>query len=260
MPFNLIAAAEAAPGTGTVNVAFPEDDRYARLDVADSIMITPNLAKVLGVLYSAESTGARALLRQPGEIDKAFLKCCLTTDVDPTQGYQDLFKTPIALKVGSKLQALSVNATSEDTLIGLLLGTGYINPAPFTIDEIIDGYSDTTITALTWHNVPVTWNQDLKAGVYSVVGMRASVFLAANPWTALARLNIPGNTAWKPGVPASIAEADHEELQSQTMEPWTIWGDIGVTFKAPEQMPNIQVCSPAAHTDENVQLMLRKVG
>lgn len=260
MPFNLIGATEAAPGTGTVNIAFPQDDRYARLDANDSIKVTKDLAYLLGLLYSAESTGARALIRQPGEIDLSFLKCSLTADVDPILGYSDHFKYPIPLKVGSKLQALSVNATDEDTIIGMMLGTGFLNPQPMQIDEIIDGYSDTTITANAWSDCAITWNQDLKAGKYSIVGMRGSVFLAANPWTALMRLSIPGNPTWKPGVPAAIAEADHEEYQSITYEPWKFWGDIGVTFLAPEEMPNIQVLSPAAHTDENIQLMLKKVG
>lgn len=259
MPFNLIGANEAAPGTGTVNVAFPQDDRYSRFDSNDSIRISKGMLHLLGVLYAAESTGARALIRQPKQTDKAFLKCALTTDLDPTQGYEHYFKNPIKLVEG-KLEAFSVNATDEDTIIGLMLGSGYIDPKPQTIDEIIDGYSDTTATALTWSDCTMTWNQSLAKGTYSVIGMRASVFLAANLWTTLVRLNIPSNTLWKPGVPATLAEADHEELQSQTFEPWNFWGDIGVKFNAPDQMPNIQVLSPSAVTDENVQLALKKVG
>lgn len=260
MPFNLIGATEATPGTGTVNIAFPQDDRYARLDANDSIRLTPEMKMILGVLYSAESTGARALIRQPKRTDKSFLKCSLTTDLDPTQGYEHYFKSPLPLNPKGKLQALSVNATDEDTIIGLLLGNGFIDPKPFTIDEIIDGYSDTTITALAWSDCPITWNQDLEAGKYSIVGMRASVFLGANLWTSLVRLDIPGNQDWKPGVPAGLAEADHEEFQSVTTEPYCIWGDMGITFNAPEQMPNIEVLSPSAVTDENIQLMLKKVG
>lgn len=260
MPFNIIGASEATPGTGTVNVAFPQDDRYARLDANDAIKVTKDLSYLLGVAYSAISTGGRCLVRQPGQIDKAFLKCRLSTDNDPTQGYEHLFKSPIPLKVGSKLELLSVNATDEDTLIGLIVGTGFLDPRPFTIDEIIDGFSDTTITANAWSPCAITWNQSLKAGKYSVVGMRGSVWLTAAAWAALMRLVIPGNPTWKPGVPCTISEADHEELQSTTYEPFTIWGDIGVTFSAPEEMPNIEVLSPAAHTDENIQLMLKKVG
>lgn len=256
----MIAATEATPGTGTVNVAFPQDDRYARLDANDSIKITKDLAYVLGVYSGAISTGGNALLRQPGEIDKAFIKSALLTSNDNITGWHHHYTNPIPLKVGSKLQALSVNATDEDTLIGIALGTGYLNPQPAPVDEIITGYADVTITALTWHPVTINWNQDLKNGTYSIVGMRGGVFLAANAWAAMMRVSIPGNPTWKPGVPCNVMQADHEEYQLTTAEPWKYWGDIGVTFKAPEQMPNVEVCSPAAHTDENVQLMLRKVG
>lgn len=258
MPFNLIGASEAAPGTGTVNVAFPQDDRVIRVDNGDAIKVPAHLKYLYGVLYAAESTGARLLLAQPSRSNKAFLKCALTADVDPVQGFEDYFRAPIALSV-DKLEALSVNATDEDTIVGLMLGNGMRANNPPTIDEIIDGYSDTTITANTWHPCPVTWNQDLKEGKYSIVGMRASVFLAANPWTSLVRVVVP-NPQWKPGVPATIAEADHEEFQSQSYEPYSVWGDMGLTFKAPEEMPNIEVLSPSAITDENIQLMLKKVG
>lgn len=258
MPFTLIGACEATPGTGTVNVAFPQDRHYSRLDVADSIKITAKANKLLGLLYIAASTGARALLHQPVGPDKSFIKCALQEDLDPNQGWHDHFKVPVELDV-DKLQARSVNATDEATLIGMMLGDGFLDPRPFTIDEIIDGYSDTTATALTWSDCAITWNQDLKEGKYSVVGMRASLFKAANPMIGLARLSGPSFTDWQPGVPCVVAEADHEEYQSITHEPWAIWGDIGATFKAPEEMPNIQLLQCTAPTDENVQLMLKKV-
>lgn len=256
----MIGASAATPGTGTVDIAFPSDDRYARLDNNLSIKLTKDMANLLGLFYSAISTGGRALLVQPKKIDKAFLKCCLSTDNDPTQGWHHHFRNPVALTPLAKLTARSVNATDEDTLIGMMLGTGFLDPKPMSIDEIIDGYSDTTIDANAWSDCEITWNQDIEEGLYSIVGMRGSVWLTANAWSALMRVNIPGNPSWKPGVPATIAEADHEELQSQTYEPWTFFGDMGVTFRSPEQMPNIQVLSPAAHTDENIQLMLKRVG
>lgn len=258
MPFNIIGAVEAAPGTGSVNIAFPQDDRYRRIDANDAIILNKKMTKLLGLLYAAESTGGRALLQQPGKVDKAFLRCCLSTDLDPSQGYHDHFKNPVALEA-DKLEALSVNATDEDTIIGMLLGNGFINPPPFTIDEIIDGYSDTTVTANAWTPCAITWNQALKKGTYSIVGMRASIWLTANLWAGLMRIAIPDKTDWKPGVPAALAEADHEEFQSQALEPWVLWGDMGVTFEAPDQMPDVEVLSLSAVTDENVQLMLKKV-
>lgn len=259
MPISIIGATEAAPGTGTVNIAFPLDPLYARLDANDAIRVGPQLQYLLGVIYAAESTAARVLIRQPAHVDKSFIKSMLTTDLDPTQGYTHLFSSPIPLEVGSKLEVLSVNATDEDTLVGLIVGTGYIAPKPDMITDIIDGYSDTTITANAWTDCSISWNQSLKAGTYSIVGMKASAYLAANLWTGLTRLTVPGHPEIRCGVPTALAEADHEEYQSVTFEPYSYWGDLGMTFEAPNEMPNISCLSPSAWTDENIMLMLKRV-
>lgn len=260
MPFNLVGFTEAAPGTGTVPVAPGGNEQLYRV-AGDDLYITQQARFVLGVLYAAEATGARAILRQAKMIDYDFIKGCLTADVDSIQGYTHLFGRPLPLRV-DKLNALSVNAGDEDTIIGVMLGSGKITQAMLdrvNPTHVINGYSDTTITALQWHHCAMTWNETLDAGIYEIVGMRAGVFLAANPWTALVRISIPGSQTWKPGVIASIMEADHEEYQSVTREPWKDWPLMGVRFDT-EHLPNIEVLSPAAHTDENVELTLQKVG
>jgi len=259
MPISIIGASEATPGTGTVNVAFPLDPLYSRLDANDSIRVSQDLQYLLGVFYAAESTAARVLIRQPARTDKAFLKSCLTTDPDAVQGYTHLFPNPIPLDVGSKLEVLSVNATDEDTIVGLIVGTGYVAPKPDYITDTIDGYSDTTITANAWTDCAITWNQSLKQGIYSIVGMKASSYLAANHWAGLTRLVVPGHPEIRCGVPTQLASADHEQYENATYEPYSYWGDLGMTFEAPNQMPNISCLSPSAWTDENVQLLLKRV-
>lgn len=260
MPFNVVGFSEATPGTGTVAVA-PAGNETLYRTVNDDLYVTAAAPYVLGVFYAAESTGARALLRQPGITDKDFIKGCLTTDNDPNQGWTHLFNRPVPLTV-DKLNAYSVNATDEDTLIGLLLGNGKISQASLdrvNPTHVINGYSDTTITANSWSNCPITWNEDLPSGIYEVVGMKVGVYLAANAWSALARLNIPGNNAWRPGVPCVIMEADHEEYQSITDEPYCDFPLMGVQFDH-LHLPSLEVLSPSAHTDQNIQLTLVKVG
>lgn len=259
MPISIIAAGEATPGTGTVNIAFPLDPLYSRLDGNDAIRVTPDLQYVLGVHYAAATTAGSILLRQPAQVDKAFIKSQLYTDNDPTQGYTHMFNRPVPLEANSKLELLSVNATDEVTSVGLILGTGYVAPKPDIVTDSISGYSDTTITAYAWTDCAITWNQSLKQGVYSIVGMKASAYLAANLWAGFIRLQVPGHPEIKCGVPAALAEADHEEYQSVTTEPYTYWGDLGMTFEAPQQMPNISAWSPSAWTDENIQLLLKRV-
>lgn len=264
MPFDVIGWSEAAPGTGTVGITRGANDTLMS-GAGDDINLKSdqNVYTLLGLLYAAESTGARALLRQPDlKLDHEFLKCALTPDLDPIQGYEHSFGQPLPLIGDSALTALSVNATDEDTIIGALVGNAPISQA--MLDKVrpthkISGYGDTTITANTWSTCALTWNQDLPAGKYAVVGMRASAFLAANNWLGLARLLIPSKTNWRPGVPLALAEADHEEYQSITAEPWARWPLMKDVYIDNNHMPNIECLSPAAHTDQNVELLLQKI-
>ncbi len=262
MPFNMVGFGEATPGAGTVPVAVGGGEQlYSLLDAGDSILVTEATPFVLGLFASGIATMGAAILRQPGKTDKAVIKSCLQTDNDPAQGFSDFMKTPLVLKPKAKLTALSVNAADEDTLIGIMLGTGPFPRRDYVIDEVISGFADVTIAAAsTWMPVPITWNKDPPEGVYSIVGMRGSAFLAANLWSALMRLVIPGHPEYRPGVPVTLAEADHEEMQSQTYEPWVNWGQIGIQFKAPEQMPNAEILSTSLITDENIELRLMRVG
>lgn len=264
MPFDVIGFSEATPGTGTVFVAGAALDSLFSVSGDDiNLKAAPKRQYLLGVLYAAESTGARALVRQPSlQLDHEFHKCALTPDLDPTQGWAHHFARPLPLVGNEKVNALSVNATDEDTIIGLLVGNAKITQA--MLDAVnpthkITGYGDTTITANSWTQCAITWNQDLPEGTYAVVGMRAGVFLAANAWAALARLLIPGKTEWRPGVPCAVMEADHEEYQSITYEPWVKWPKMSGIQITNKTMPNIEVLSPAAHTDENVELLLEKI-
>lgn len=258
MPFDIVAFGEATPGANGNLLPIAAEDLY-RVS-GDDIFLKSKAPYLLGVLAAGTATMARLRIRQPERTDIDIFKTCLYTDLDPAEGYTPVRALP--LDPQSKLYVTTVNAADEVGFAALMLGSGKItrqaidNVSP---THIITGYSDTTITAYTWSACPITWNESLPAGKYVVVGMRAGVFLAANPWTAVARLSIPGNQLWKPGVPCTIMEADHEELQSQSYEPWQEWPFMPQIVFDDTTMPNIEVASPAAHTDENVELQLVKV-
>lgn len=260
MPFNVVCHAEAAPGANGLVVTAANTVMYPRFDANDAIKINSVTPYLLWVYYSAAATGARAVLAQPGRVNKSFQKCCLNTDNDPSQGFDDFMENPVKLQPGSKLTAQSINAADEDALIAYALGTGGFNKKGFHIDEVISGYSATTLAAVaTWENCAITWNEDPPQGRYSIVGMRAGTFLAANHYSSVARLIIPGHPQYRPGVPCGLMEADYEEYQSVTYEPWVIWGNIGIIFQAPEQIPLVEFCSLSLDTHENVTLYLQKV-
>jgi len=264
MPFDIIGFTEATPGTGTVNIAAGLGDNFYHV-TGDDIIVRADAHYLLGLFTAAASTGGRSRLRQPSlAIDYEFLKCCLTTDLDPIQGFEDLRGTPLPLIPNEKLNALLTNATDEDALIAAIIGNGKITQA--ALDAVnpthqLSGYADTTITAFTWSPVTITWNQDLPKGQYAVVGMRVGLYVASIE-SAIARLTGlkgPG-AAWRPGVLCASMEADHEEYQSITHEPWTKWPLMQEISFPHDQPPNIEVLmATTAATDENIELLLQKI-
>ncbi|MFX1476236.1 MAG: hypothetical protein ACFFCO_12275 [Promethearchaeota archaeon] len=264
MPFDIVAWAEAAPGTGTVYLAAGLGDSFYRT-TGDDIFIRPEAPYCLGVLSMTTSTGGTARLRQPSlAIDYEFIKSGLTTDLDPMLGYHHMFGRPLPMIANEKCNALVTNATDEDNIVAAIFGSGKITQS--ALDGVnpthrITGYSDTTVTALTWSNCPITWNQDLPEGRYAVVGLRVGVYVASRE-TAVARLTGlkgPGSN-WRPGVPCALMDADHEEFQDIGWEPYVRWPLMPEISFPHDDLPDVEVLMVnTAATDENVELLLQKI-
>lgn len=262
MPFDLIGFSEAAPGANGKIAAGGGDNLYRTS--GDDIILKPLDIYLLGVFYAAESTGAEIKIMQPSlNIDYQFRKAQLLADLDPSQGYTHLFGRPVPLIGGEKINVEQVNATDEDAICGLLVGTGKIPMSSLDAvnpTHVIHGYSDTTLTANSWKTCTVTWDQDLPSGKYAVVGMLGIAWITSGIMSCLMRLVIPGNNNWRPGVPVAIAEADHEELQSVTRLPFVDWPLMPEIVIFDDKMPNVECLSPAALTDEDIVLQLVKTG
>lgn len=260
MPFNMVGFCEATPGTGTVPLNVALNEQLYRV-VTDDLYVTKEAPYILGVMAAATSTMARAILRQAKMIDYDIIKCAEDGMSSPSCSYSHYFSRPLPLRV-DKLNALSVNATDEDTIIGLWLGNGKITQAMIdTVNptHVINGYSVTTGTAFTWTHCPMTWNETLDAGIYEIVGMRAGSYLAAAWQIGLVRISIPGSQSWKPGVITTRMLADKKEYQNAREELYSRWPRMGIRFDT-EHMPDIEILSAAAITNENVELTLQKVG
>lgn len=260
MPFNMVGFAEALPGTGTNPVAVGlGEDLYTV--VGDDILVTKQARYVLGMMAWSVGTGGRMILRQPKMIDYDNHKVSLIADVAPKCGSTELFARPLPLRV-DRLGAFCVNAVSEDTILGVLLGSGKITQAmkdSVNPTHLITGFSDQLIVANTWTPCAVTWNETLDAGIYEIVGMRGVCYGAAALNAALMRLRIPGSMSWRPGVPCGYGGAAHLEWQGMYDFPFKDWSPMGIRFDT-QHMPNIEVLSCGAHTDEDVELTLQKVG
>lgn len=260
MPFNLAGFAEAAPGANGKISAGASDDLYNVS--ADDLIITEAARFLLGVFAAAETTGGRYLLQQPTlPLDYEFSRILLMTDPVTRKGYTHMFGRPLPLVAKEKLNCEAVNATDEDALVGVLLGSGKITQS--MLDAVnpthrISGYADQTLTAMTWTNVTITWNQDLPEGKYAVVGMIYGLYKSSAAMPALARI-LTANKNWRPGVPATELQADKLELQESIgvqCEHWPLMPEVAFEHDRP---PNLQVLGAEAGTDHVLELLLQKI-
>jgi hypothetical protein len=259
--FEVIGFSEAAPGTGTVNLAAGLADQIYD-EVGDYVRIKPGINNLIGVFYAAETTGGYALIRQASlKTDHAFIRSTDLNDLDAMKGLTWMGARPLPLKGGENVQALSNNATDEDTIVGLFLASDARMFDESTLNAVlpthrIRGIGDTTITANQWSNVPITWDQTLPVGLYHPVGMKVAAYLSTYG-AGLARLITQNGAQFRPGVvvEGSVGDKVQYDAGSQVL-PCSRWPILDSINFNESFMPNIEVLSPIADTDFVVELEL----
>jgi len=267
LPFDLVAFGEATPGAADpAAIAAALLDTHYRVS-GDDMFIKKEAAYLLGLGAFVEAQGARVVLSQPSlPQNYEFLKSALLAAQSPSLCWNHLFGRPLRLIPNEKFNCSVETIADEDVIVFLLFGSGKITQA--MLDAVnpthcITGEADTTATAFSWTPVTVTWDQDLPVGRYAVVGMIYSYWKTAAPaMPSAARLLFydKRGSNFRPGVVGSYIDKDHEELQTMDHFPpvdWPLMQDMSFEH---DQMPGIEVCSAEAHTDQNFQLMLQKIG
>lgn len=261
MPFDVVAWAEAAPGTGTVGITAALNDQIYQSSL-DTIICKARAPYILGVLYAAVSTPGHAQIRAPSLKNYyQFQKSGTITDLHPAGAFTDYMGRPLPVPAKEKLTAYSENATDEQTLIGLLLGSGRITQAmkdSVSPTHVIRGSWDLTLTALTWSAAAPVWDQNLPAGRYAVIGMRVGSYVAAFE-LGMARLILP-ESVYRPGVPIVGLVGDKVELDAQAPHPWELWPKMDTIEIEHDNMPQVEIMSPKAATDHTIELTLEKIG
>lgn len=217
MPFTTVAFIETTQNNGLAPVA-PAADQH--LTISGDDVTIPEFNYLLAALaWSANANNAQIRspkLRELYHVDLAdFIKdATLPTNqaVDEggaatfeiTQGlqYNDYTKDPIFLEISEKLNLYVDNANNNEATYGIVfLSDGELEPVKGEI-RTIRATGSTTVTAGAWSNCPLTFSQDLPAGRYGIVGMRA---MTATP--VAARAVIPG--VWhRPGCIPSVLPSD----------------------------------------------------
>lgn len=251
----------AAPGTGTNILPPGVTDPDWPTEGTNQVRVKPYASKLLGLFYTAESTPSYARLREVGRTrDLEFIKSGDLNTLDPFLAFNNYLSNPIQLIPDNLLSAYTINATDEDTGIVALLGNG---PFPFpnassSPIETIRGTLDKTLTPLAWSvgNV-ISWDYDLEAGDWYIVGCKVAHYLAAN-MTACYRLDMHRQGVPKYGGICEGMGADKTLFTTVPQSPINRWAKLeGLKFNS-KTMPTIDLCGIGATTDFLIQLDVAK--
>jgi len=264
MPFDIVGFGEATPGANGALAVGLLESFYTKS--GDDLEIKGKAPYLLGINVAAEATGGGCSVSQPSlGLDYDFDVCSLLSTDDPGVGFKNLRGRPLPLCPEEAVNVTMDNAADEDAFVAMWLGDGKITHAMLdgvNPTHIIDGIGDTTMTAFTWGAVDVTWAQTLQAGFYIPVGMRYSYFKTTPAMPSIARLIFKEGLAvqWRPGVIGHESVADHEADQTSREHPFDMWPYMDILKFSAKNIPSVEVLSAEAHTDQNFQLLLQKVG
>ena len=271
MPFDLVGWYESQACAALTAVAAVSDpDNYHTS--LDDLFVKKEAAWLAGSLCGAttQATLKYYEFRQPSlKVPYRFYKGGDLNDPLLAEAFNNLWASPLPLYAGEKLNAYVQNATDELDMIVAWLASG---PARLSdLENVrpthsITGYNDGALTAGSWTDVAITWDQDLPKGRYAVIGMQVSSYLAAAVAYGVARLKLIGCN-WRPGVIVRAAEAD--KLGVASISPSLLYGERWplmtggakgdqIAFEH-DQMPNLEMLCAAANTDHVVELLLQKV-
>lgn len=262
MPFDIVAwyeSQECAALTANTAVA---DDVYQTS--GDDIYVKKRAPWLTGFMYLGLTTPKYAELRQPSlKVPYRFYRSYLATSNTYGTAYQHMWPRPLPLYAGEKLNAYCQNAATEVNLIAAWLASGPCKRGD--IENVrpthnITGYADQALTAGSWTDTTITWDQDLPKGRYAIVGMLGATYKASGPQLAIARLKLL-DTTWRPGVPLNMMIGDKIELLhlGYSWQQGILWPLMPEISFEHDEMPNLEILSGAANTDHIIELMLQKM-
>lgn len=249
MSFSLVAWSESQDTSAVLTQVAAVSDQHITTD-GDDILVpefAPNLAAVcaIGATLSQAQISSPSL-RQRTQLDVSPLN--IGAEPLGSQAYMPMFNRAIPLEPGEGLRALVAEGAAgaeQETVLAWLMAEMEDTPAGDI--EQIRATATATLTAYGWTLATLTLSQQLRAGTYAIVGMRAySAGLLA------ARLVIPGSE-FRPGVVGYDVESDYAPDEFRP-------GELGVygTFDH-RFIPQVEFLSVSADTSEVVYLDVIKI-
>lgn len=270
MPFDIVAWYESQAASALTACAGVADDIY-RVSGDDIYVKSRN--PFLGALIWAGSTIATLKymeFRQPSlKVPYRFYEAGDLNSSIWSKDFINLLAHPLPLYPDEKLNAYVQQSTNEAKIIFAWLVSGSAkmadieNVAP---THVITGEADQTLTAGSWTTVAITWDQDLPIGRYAVVGMKVGSYISTGWSAGVARLKyLPeeDKPLWRPGVMIKYLQGDklglaavQSNIEPIHFERWPLMPEVSFRH---DQMPDIEICCAAAHTDHIVNLLLQKI-
>ena len=261
MGYTLIAFYESRAGVAALdNVAGLADQHVAV--AGDNITVPPKWNQIIAAwtgMSNATDVLAAARLSAPSMRGKTLLDLANleaiaaggTLEPSSPTPINVFTSRPVQLTSGEFLNLLqeSDGTTAANLCTGLVfLGDGdYGNPYASMPVQTVRATGSTTLTANAWSACTITLDQQLAAGRYAIVGMRAQ-----SAGAKAARL-VMQETPARPGVIAYDSNADIEHPMFRN-------GNLGVfgTF-VHTAIPQVEFLSLSADTDETIFFDIVKI-
>lgn len=270
LPFDIVGWYESQAASALTACAGVSDDIYR---VTGDDIYVKSRAPYLGALWWGGSTIATLKyleFRQPSlKVPYRFYPAGDLNSSIAAKDFVNLMAYPLPLYPDEKLNAFVQQSTNETKMIVAYLTSGEAKMSDVQNVEpthVITGEADQTLTAGSWTTVTITWDQDLPIGRYAVVGMKVGSYISASWQFGFARLRyLPEekDPMWRPGVPVRYLQGDklgmaaiQSNIEYWYVERWPLMPEVSFRH---DQMPNIEILSPAALTDHVVNLLLQKI-
>lgn len=249
MAFTLVAFSESVDSGGVLTELQAVPDQHITTD-GDDILVpewAPNFFAAAGI--GVQITNLQ--ISSPSLRQRTLLDVRPLIKADIPEGGEEIYVSSnrvIPLEPGEGLRSLASEGGAEASLVQSFVWLGDEKEAvPDGDIETIKCTSTTTLKVNEWSLCTLTLSQQLRAGTYAIVGLRAE-----SAGVVAARLVIPGSP-YRPGVLGSPAA---EDIQPDIFLPGRLgkWGEFDHRF-----IPQVEFFSSSADTSETVYLSVIKI-
>jgi len=248
--FTLVAWTEVIDTGANYGAVQALDDQH--VTIRNDQVIVPEFAPNLCGNYAiglnlTHNQVSSPRLRAESLVDNPYVQTAIAPPDDPA--WLDIWETPRPLDPGEGLiQNVIENGVGATRVSVFAWLCDEITPAPEGVVEIIEFYSLTTLVPYTWTLCPLVPTQQLRAGRYAIVGMRAE---SANG--IVARLVMTGESR-RPGCIVNTQRQNTNDEKFTRARPQK-WGEFTHTYT-----PQAEFFADQADTSEIVFLYVVRIG